>query len=94
MARLSPLCGTNSHDRTIGAEAIIRALVEAGAVGLVTTHDLTLAQSTTALGERVRNVHFQDEVEDGRLRFDYTLRPGIVRRSNALELMRSVGLRV
>jgi hypothetical protein len=86
--------GTNSHDRKIGAEAVIRALVRAGAVGLVTTHDLALAEAITDLGEQAVNVHFQDEVVDGRLRFDYRMRPGIVRRSNALELMRAVGLEV
>lgn len=88
--------GTNSHDRKIGAEALIRALVDQGAVGLVTTHDLALAESITDLGERAVNVHFQDEVEEesGRLRFDYRMRPGIVRRSNALELMRAVGIKV
>ncbi len=86
--------GTNSHDRKIGAEAVIHALVRADAVGLVTTHDLALAEAINELGERANNVHFQDEVADGRLQFDYTMRPGIVRRSNALELMRAVGLEV
>ncbi|MCA9634661.1 MAG: hypothetical protein KC420_01355 [Myxococcales bacterium] len=86
--------GTNSHDRKIGAEAIIRALVEAGAIGLVTTHDLALAEAITDLGARAENVHFQDEVVDGRLVFDYRMRPGIVQRSNALALMRAVGLEV
>ncbi len=88
--------GTNSHDRKIGAEALIRALVDQGALGLVTTHDLALAESISDLREKAVNVHFQDEVEpeSGRLRFDYRMRPGIVHRSNALELMRAVGIQV
>ncbi|MCA9715402.1 MAG: DNA mismatch repair protein MutS [Myxococcales bacterium] len=88
------LHGTNSHDRRIGAEAIVRGLVESGAVGLVTTHDLALAKVADALGERAINVHFADELEEGELRFDYRMRPGVVDRSNALALMRAVGLEV
>jgi DNA mismatch repair ATPase MutS len=86
--------GTNSHDRLIGAEAVIRSLVDAGAIGLVTTHDLALAKAADALGERARNVHFADEIVDGKLHFDYRMHPGVVQKSNALELMRSVGLEV
>ena len=88
------LQGTNSHDRRIGAEAIVRGLVERGAIGLVTTHDLALAQVADALGARGANVHFEDVLEDGRMRFDYQMRPGVVQKSNALALMRSVGVDV
>jgi hypothetical protein len=88
------LNGTNSHDRLIGAEAIVRGLVDRGAIGLITTHDLALTHIATALGSRGANVHFQDYLEDGHMRFDYRIRPGIVQHSNALALMRSVGLEV
>ena len=88
------LHGTNSHDRRIGAEAVVRSLVERGALGLVTTHDLALAQIADALGARAANVHFEDQVVDGAMRFDYRMRPGVVTKSNALELMRSVGIEV
>jgi hypothetical protein len=88
------LHGTNSHDRRIGAEAVIRSLLERGAVGLVTTHDLALAAIAEALGSRARNVHFEDRLEGQRILFDYRLRDGLVRRGNALELMRAVGLDV
>lgn len=88
------LHGTNSHDRRIGAEAIVRGLVERGAIGLVTTHDLALAHIADVLAPRGANVHFEDRLEDGKLYFDYRVRPGVVRKSNALELMRSVGLEV
>jgi len=88
------LHGTNSHDRRIGAEAIVRGLVDRDAIGLVTTHDLALAQIADALGPRAANAHFEDTLEDGRLHFDYRLQPGVVRKSNAIELMRSVGLDV
>lgn len=88
------LHGTNSHDRRIGAEGVVRGLVERGAIGLVTTHDLALARIAEELAPLAANVHFQDNLEDGKMTFDYLLRPGVVQRSNALELMRSVGLEV
>lgn len=85
------LSGTNSHDRRIGAQGILRALLDRGAIGLVTTHDLALASIAESIGA-VRNVHFEDHVENGEIRFDYKMREGVVTRSNALELMRAVGL--
>jgi len=88
------LHGTNSHDRRTGAEAVIRTLVQRRAIGLLTTHDLALAQIVDLLAPRAANVHFEDHLEDGKITFDYRLRPGLVRKSNALELMRSVGLDV
>jgi len=86
------LNGTNSHDRQIGAEAVVRGLVSRGAIGLVTTHDLALTQISAALEPRGANVHFEDHLEEGKITFDYIMRPGVVKKSNALELMRSVGL--
>jgi hypothetical protein len=88
------LQGTNSADRRIGAQGIVRALANSGAIGMVTTHDLALAEIDRQGGVRITNVHFQDEIENGRMKFDYTLRPGVVTKSNALELMRAVGLEV
>jgi hypothetical protein len=88
------LHGTNSHDRRIGAEALVRSLVERGAIGLITTHDLALADIADVLGARAANVHFEDQIADGQIRFDYQLRQGVVRKSNAIELMRSVGLEI
>jgi hypothetical protein len=88
------LQGTNSHDRRLGAQAMVRRLVERGAIGLVTTHDLALAQIAEALGPRAANAHFEDRLEDGKLLFDYRLQPGVVETSNALNLMRSIGLDV
>jgi DNA mismatch repair ATPase MutS len=88
------LHGTNSHDRAVGAAAIVRGLVERGAIGLVTTHDLALAAVADALAPRALNVHFADELKDGKMFFDYTLHQGVVTKSNALALMRAVGLDV
>jgi hypothetical protein len=86
--------GTNSHDRCVGAEAVVRGLVKTGAIGLVTTHDLTLTKIADSLPGQSHNVHFADHFEEGVMKFDYTLRNGIVQNSNALALMRAVGLEV
>ena len=86
------LHGTNSHDRAIGAEAVLRGLIARGAIGLVTTHDLALAKVADGLAPRAANAHFEDHLEDGKMIFDYRLRSGVVQKSNALELMRAVGL--
>jgi DNA mismatch repair ATPase MutS len=88
------LHGTNSYDRRIGAEAIVRALAEGGAIGLVTTHDLALTEVPSRLSVPSVNMHFEDRLEGGRMIFDYRMRPGVVEHSNALALMRAIGLDV
>ena len=88
------LGGTNSHDRALGSEGLVRALLERGAIGLVTTHDLSLSRVADQLAPVAANIHFEDRLEGGRLIFDYRIRPGVVTRSNALDLMRAVGLDV
>jgi len=86
--------GTNSHDRLAGTEFVVRSLVERNAIGMVSTHDLALARIPESMGERATNYCFEDRFENGQLIFDYKLKPGIVKASNALELMRSIGLGV
>ena len=86
--------GTNSHDRLVGASGVLRALLDAGAIGLITTHDLALTAIADELTPRAANVHFDDWFDGAELRFDYTMKPGPVTRSNALALMRAVGLDV
>jgi hypothetical protein len=86
------LHGTNSHDRRLGAAAVVDGLVSRGAIGLVTTHDLALSEVADDPAARAFNVHFEDELRDGQMVFDYRVRPGVVRTSNALALMRTLGL--
>ena len=86
--------GTNSHDRLIGSSGVLRSLLDHGAVGLITTHDLALADIARALSPRAVNVHFEDWFDGQDLRFDYRMKPGPVTRSNAIALMRAVGLEV
>jgi DNA mismatch repair ATPase MutS len=88
------LAGTNSHDRRHGADGVLTGLTEMGAIGLATTHDLALGEIADRLAPAAANVHFEDVFHDGVLSFDYTLRPGLVRTSNAIALMRSIGLDV
>jgi hypothetical protein len=87
------LQGTNSKDRMVGAQGVIRALVVAGAIGIVTTHDLALADME-GLSGGLKNMHFQDEIVEGEMRFDFRLREGAAMRSNGVELMRLIGLKV
>jgi len=88
------LQGTNSHDRLIGAEGIIGTLVNSGAIGFVSTHDLALTNIATLAKGSLQNVHLQDEIVDGKMRFDFLLRDGVVPKSNGIELMRLIGLKV
>jgi hypothetical protein len=88
------LQGTNSHDRRVGTEGILRGFLNRGAIGLVSTHDLALTEVSGCKPGDIKNMHFQDELKDGQMRFDYILRDGIVAKSNGLELMRSIGLDV
>ena len=86
--------GTNSHDRLVGASGVLNSLLDRGAIGLITTHDLALTAVADRLTPRAVNVHFQDWFEGNEIRFDYLMKPGPVRRSNAIALMRAVGLDV
>ncbi|HTT03211.1 MAG TPA: hypothetical protein VMG11_14085 [Steroidobacteraceae bacterium] len=88
------LQGTNSMDRRIGAEGVLRAFMERQAIGLISTHDLALTEIRGVDADAIRNMHFQDELRDGAIHFDFRLRDGVVTQSNGLALMRSIGLRV
>ena len=88
------LSGTNSKDRRIAAEGVIRTMLTKHAIGMVTTHDLALTEIAAIFPGQATNVHLQDHVEDGKMKFDYKLRDGVITHSNALELMRMIGLDV
>jgi len=88
------LQGTNSKDRLIGAEGVVKALLESGAIGLISTHDLALTNIGEQQDNRLHNVHLQDHIEDGKMKFDFKLHDGVVRKSNGIELMRLIGLKV
>jgi hypothetical protein len=88
------LSGTNSKDRRIAAEGVIRSMLARKAIGMVTTHDLSLTEIAAIFPGEVTNVHLQDTVVDGKMAFDYKVRAGVITHSNALELMRIIGLDV
>ena len=83
--------GTNSHDRRIATEWVIRALMLRGAIGAISTHDLALTEIATN-GLPGCNVFFEDSGESGVLSFDYKLREGILTRSNALNIAHILGI--
>lgn len=83
--------GTNSHDRRIATEWVIRAFVLRGAIGAISTHDLALTEIAMN-GLPGRNVYFEDSGESGTLSFDYKLRQGVLSRSNALNIAHMLGI--
>jgi len=88
------LHGTNSRERQLGARWLLSELLQRGAIGAVSTHDLELCRLPDALMQKVTMVHFRESVQDGKMTFDYKLRSGPVTEGNALRLMRIVGLEV
>jgi hypothetical protein len=88
------LLGTNTRERQIASREVLRLLLGTGACGAVTTHDLSLAVLADEPGLRVVNVHFRDHLEDGKMLFDYRLRPGVVDTTNALRVLRMAGVPV
>jgi hypothetical protein len=88
------LSGTNSKDRRVAAEGVLKTMLTRGAIGMVSTHDLALTEIAAAFSGRVRNVHLQDSIEHGKMTFDYKLRDGVIAHSNAIALMRMIGLDV
>ena len=88
------LHGTNSRERTAGARSVVLDLTRRGAIGAVSSHDLGLVGLEAESGGGIENKHFSDQIEGGTMTFDYKLREGVVRSTNALRLMRLVGLAV
>lgn len=84
--------GTNSKDRHAGAMAVLKELRGLKAAGLVSTHDLELARLEEADPAGFRNFHFQERYADGKISFDYRMRPGVSTTTNAMHLLRMVGL--
>ena len=84
--------GTNSRDRKTAAESVIRALIDSGAVGALSTHDLTLTEIAEAPELHGRNVHMESQDAGDPFAFDYRLKPGVTQRSNALAIARLAGV--
>jgi hypothetical protein len=86
--------GTNSRDRRIAAEAVVRALIERGGIGALSTHDSALTEIADAPGLRGANVHMGSSDAGDPLAFDYRLKPGVTTESNALAIARMAGVPV
>jgi hypothetical protein len=87
------LLGTNIRERQVASREIVRLFLETGAVGAVATHDLALTTFTPPEA-RLLNVHFEDQLVEGRMAFDYRLREGVVQGTNALRVLRQAGIDV
>lgn len=86
--------GTNSQDRHAGAKVLIRQLSKAGAMGMVSTHDLELGDLERDSERKIRNYHFREYYKDDEIQFDYKLRPGISTTRNAMYLIKMAGIDV
>jgi len=86
--------GTNSQDRHAGAKVLIQQLSKAGAMGLVSTHDLELGDMERESDQKIRNYHFRENYKNDEIHFDYKLRPGISTTRNALYLIKMAGIDV
>ncbi|MFO0664193.1 MAG: hypothetical protein U0174_09580 [Polyangiaceae bacterium] len=86
--------GTNARERLLGAAGLLGALAETGSIGAVCTHDLELGNLAREKPGVFRNIHFEEQVDGDEMRFDYKIREGVVASSNALALMRAVGIDV
>lgn len=86
------LGGTNSEDRSFGAHAVIKKLLAASAIGIATTHDLALAREISRSHRKVTNAHFREFYENGKMCFDYRMRPGVLIATNGRNVMAALGL--
>jgi len=86
--------GTNSQDRHAGAKVLIRQLGKAGAMGMVSTHDLELGDLERESERKIRNYHFREFYKNDEIHFDYKLRPGISTTRNAMYLIKMAGIDV
>jgi DNA mismatch repair ATPase MutS len=84
--------GTNSADRLEAADAVVKILIRGGAVGGISTHDLALSRILDDVTVAGVPVHMESDNRDDPLDFDYLLKPGISRRSNALAIIRMMGI--
>ena len=86
------LKGTNSKDKQIGSVALLEQLVKFQSVGLIATHDLILGDLIKDYPENIHNLCFEIQIEDGEMKIDYKLQPGVCRNLNATFLMKKMGI--
>ncbi|PCK07452.1 MAG: hypothetical protein COA42_14225 [Alteromonadaceae bacterium] len=86
--------GTNSKDRYVGAVSVIDALMKANAIAVISTHDLAISELESTYSESFRNIHFSDTIDKNGMSFDYSIKEGVASSTNALHLMRLVGIEI
>lgn len=84
--------GTNSYDRHHAAKVLITKLAGNNSIGLVSTHDLELEVLEKETNGQIANYHFQEHYEQGQIKFDYKLRPGVSKTRNAIYLIEALGI--
>lgn len=87
-----PLRGTNSTDKQAGTKAITERLLQYNAIGIIATHDTALCTMAEDHRGKISNYHFESEVINNKLFFDYTLKTGDSKSNNATALMRMMGI--
>ncbi len=87
------LRGTNARERFIAARGVLAHLQASAAAGLIATHDMELLEYALA-SPKFACYHFQETIADGRMSFDYRLRPGPVESSNALRILEMEGVQL
>ncbi len=88
------LSGTNSRDRRVAAETVIRSLIAGGAIGALSTHDLALTEIGDIANLHGLNLHMESTNPDDPLGFDYRLKIGVSLHSNALAIVKMMGILV
>ena len=84
--------GTNSLDRHTGSKALIKQLIKQDAIAILATHDIELAKEEQHYTKNITNYHFDVQVADDELYFDYKLKTGVCKSLNASILMRKIGI--
>lgn len=88
------LRGTNSVDKYLGSRAIIKKLIAQEGKGMIATHDLQLATLAEEYPDKVENYHFDIQVKEGEMLFDYKLKSGQCTVFNASMLLKGIGVDV
>jgi len=88
------LKGTNSNDRHTGSKALITQLIKSKGSGIIATHDLELGAMAESADGAIENLCIEVAVEDGKLHFDYKIKPGVSQSFNATLLMREMGIKI
>lgn len=86
------LRGTNSIDRHTGSVAFIRQLIKNDAVGMIASHDIALAELQNEFPSHIHNYHFDSTIINNEIVFDYKLKPGVCKSTNASLLMKKIGI--